>query len=259
MKNASLWALAGAAGVVGIAYACALPVDVQGCSPGNTSADCDVILAQASDFETPDASLPGQGGNAGSGSTNPPSGGSSGSNSAPSGGSAGSTSPPTGGSSGQGQAGSGSSAGMGGVSGSAGTGGGAGSGAAGAAGSGAAGAAGSGAAGTGGTTGQSNFDVEACDFLDRVGCEARACATACPTGVGNYCLDNCQAILACVAAEPTCITEADPMCGTAFTTPTYRENTCTPEVNSSGSPTTPNTPAFAALALLRCLCSDPRP
>jgi len=247
MKYASHWALI-SAGLVAIAYACATPEELTGCQPGPSSANCNIILAQASDFET-DASVA-QGGS----SDSPPSSGSAGTGSPPPppGGAAGTSStPPAGGSAGQGAAGSGASAGAAGASGGA-----AGSGAAGTGG----GAAGSGAAGTagaGGTTGQSSFNPAACNFTNRTGCEARACAAACPTGMGTYCLDNCQAIIACVAAAPACVTAQDPMCGVPSQNP-YTENTCTPEVNNSGNPATAGTPASVALALMNCLCDDAR-
>jgi hypothetical protein len=249
MKYASHWALI-SAGLLGIAYACATPEELTGCQPGPSSANCDIILAQASDFEG-DASVA-QGGNissllpggsAGTGNTPPPSGGAAGTGNPP----------PAAGSAGQGAAGSGQSAGAGGASGGA-----AGSGAAGtsgAAGSGAAGTAGT--AGAGGTTAQSNFNTAACNFNNRTGCEAKACATACPTGMGTYCLDNCQAIIACVAAAPACVTAQDPMCGVPSQNP-YTENTCTSEVNNSGNSATAGTPASVALALMNCLCDDAR-
>ncbi len=259
MKIATQCALASGLVLAGIAHACATPVDIEGCQPNTPGAqNCDVILAQASDFGDPDASVPfGQGGNAGTDSNPPP--GSAGSSTNPPPGSAGSSggSPPVGGSAGNGSAGSGSAG-----SGSAGSGS-AGSGAGGAAGAGAGGtgSAGTGSAGTGsgGTGSQSNFDVDSCDLQNQTGCEEFACATACPAGgEGNYCRTNCPLIVNCVATTPTCITEADPMCGTASQNP-YTPNECTDEVNSSGSPTQAGTPANVALALIQCLCSDPRP
>jgi hypothetical protein len=252
MKYATPWALISAS-LVGIAYACATPEEINGCQPGTSSPDCDVILAQASDFAGPDASV-GQGGSSGSS----PSGGSSGAgNSTPpaEGGAAATSLPATGGSLGQGTAGSGQNAGAGGASGgsagsAAGTGG-----AAGTAGSGAAGATAN--AGAGGTTAPSNFNPAACDFTNRAGCEARACATACPTNMGTYCSTNCPLIITCLSDNPACITAADPMCAVRNNgTP----NQCSNQVETSGGATTtdPTTPAFVARALVNCLCDDAR-
>ena len=244
MKYATHWALI-SAGLVGIAYACATPQEVSGCQPGTNTPNCDVILEQASAFEG-DASVA-QGGSEGTS----PSGGSSGTGSTtpPAGGAAGTGSPPSGGSAGQGAAGSGQNAGAGGASGGTA---GSGAGTGGAAGTGAAGTAGT--AGAGGTTAQSNFNPAACDFANRTGCEAQACATACN---GNYCTTNCPLIISCVAANPTCVTAQDPMCGTPFQNP-YMDNKCTSQVNSSGNPATAGTPAAVALALINCLCDDTR-
>ena len=246
MKNASQWALVSGALVLGIAYACATPVEIHDCPLGANTADCDVLLYQPGDFELADASVPiGAGGSEVSRS-----GGSAGTNQTPPSGAAGTGSPPSGGSAGQGVAGSGQSAGAGGASGGT-AGSGAGTG-------GVAGTAGSaGTTGAGGTTAQSNFNPAACNFTNRAGCETKACLAACPTGMGNYCSSNCESIITCVAAAPACITAQDPMCGTPSQNP-FTPNTCTPIVNSSGSPTTSGTPAFAALALMNCLCDDTR-
>ena len=257
MKHASQWALLSAAVVVGIAYSCATPEDVVGCPPGAISSNCDVTLVAASEFEGADASVVAQGGGAGAG-VNPSGSAGSGSNTPPPAGAAGSG---TAGTSGSGAAGSGQSAGAGGSAGS----GAAGSGAAGSAAAGtggAAGAAGGGAAGaagtgTGGTSAQSNFDAGSCNFNNRAGCESRACATACPANMGNYCQSSCEAIIACVAADAACVTAQDPMCGVPFQNP-YRENSCTPEVNSAGNANTVGTPASVALALMNCLCDSTR-
>jgi hypothetical protein len=260
MKNASLWALTGAALVVGVAYACAVPVDVKGCPAGSAPSDCDVTLVSASEFGGPDASVA-QGGGAGS-SMNPPSGGSAGTSSPPAGGSSG-NSPPVGGSAGQGQSGSAGSAGTAGTAGTAGAGGSAGSGAAGAGGSagtaGTAGSAGTSAAGAGGTGAQSTFSTAACDFDDTTGCAQLACATVCPNN--GYCPTNCAAILTCVEDNVDvagCVTADDPMCGIRNGGTT---KPCTMIVESSGgvNPTQNDQPAFVARALVNCLCSDPRP
>lgn len=258
MKIVTQCALAGGLLLAGIAHACATPVEVEGCQANAPGAlNCDVLLSPASEFGGPDASVPiGGSGNPGSGGAPPGGNAGSGSNPPP-GGSAGSGNPPAGGSGGvSGMAGSGSA--------SAGAGGGGSGGAAGSStgGSGTAGtgSAGTGSAGTGagGTGSQSNFDLSSCDLQDRTGCEEFACATACPQNMGNYCLDNCNAILTCVAADETCISEADPMCGTPFQNP-FMNNQCTTQVNNSSNPNTVGTPANVALALIRCLCSDPRP
>jgi len=253
MKYATHWALISAS-LVGIAYACATPEEITGCQPGTSSPDCDVILAQASDFAGPDASV-GQGGSAGS-SPSPGSAGAGNTTPSAEGGAAATSQPASGGSVGQGTAGSGQNAGAGGASGgsagsSAATGGAAGTTASG-------GAAGTTAnAGAGGTTAASTFNPAACDFTNRTGCEARACATVCPTNDGNYCSNNCQAIITCVAGAPSCITAQDPMCGTPSQNP-FTPNTCTSQVNNSGNPATAGTPASAALALVNCLCDDAR-
>jgi hypothetical protein len=209
-----------------------------------------VILAEASDFGGADASVPAQGGSAGSGS-NPP-GGNAGSSNDPPPGSAGSGSAGSG-SAGSGSAGSGSAGSGGGQGGAAGSGS-AGSGSAGT------GSAGTGSAGTGsaGTGSQSNFELGSCNLQTRTGCEELACDTACPSNMGNYCEDNCGLILTCVAADTSCITEADPMCGTPSQNP-FTPNQCTSQVNMSGNSNTAGTPANVALALIRCLCSNPRP
>jgi hypothetical protein len=250
--------LAGGLALAGLAHACATPVEVEGCQPTAPGArECDVILAQASDFGDPDASVPfGQGGNAGSGS-NPPGNAGSGSNPPPGGaGSGGGGAPPTGGSAGSSAAGSSAGGAAGSGAGGAGS---AGAGGSGTAGTGT-GVAGSGSAGTGsgGTGSTSNFDLDSCDLQNQAGCEEFACATACPQNMGNYCSSNCAAILTCVAADTTCISEADPMCGVPSQNP-YTENQCTNQVNMSGNANTAGTPANVALALIRCLCSDPRP
>lgn len=258
MKFATQCALAGGLLLAGIAHACANPVEIEGCQPTAPGArDCDVILAQASEFGGPDASVPAQGGSAGNGS-NPPSGSAGSSNDPPPGGagsgSGNAGSGNTGGSAGSGSAGSGSAGSGGGQGGAAGSG----SAGTGSAGSGSAGT-GSAGTGSGGTGSQSNFELASCNLTTRTGCEEFACDTACPAGgAGNYCRSNCALIVACVAAAPSCITEADPMCGTAFSNP-YAENECTPEVNSSQSPDTAGTPSNVARALIRCLCSNPRP
>lgn len=258
MKIATQCALASGLLLAGIAHACATPVEIEGCEPNAPGAQsCDVILAQASDFGGPDASVPmGAGGNAGSAGGAPPSN-NAGSGSNPPPGVAGSGNPPAGGSGGVGGV-AGSGAGTGGASGGAGGAGSAGTGSAGS--SAGSGSAGTGSAGTGagGTGSQSSFDLEACDLQNRTGCEEFACATACPQNMGNYCLDNCNAILTCVAADESCITEADPMCGTPSQNP-FANNQCTSQVNNSSNPNTAGTPANVALALIRCLCSDPRP
>ncbi|MEY4544770.1 MAG: hypothetical protein RL685_965 [Pseudomonadota bacterium] len=249
MKTATQRALAGGLLLAGIAYACATPVEIEGCqstAPG--AQNCDVILAPASEFGGPDASVPAQGGSAGT-SSNPPSGGAGSGNNPPPEGGAGS------GSAGSGSAGSGSgSGGQGGAAGS----GSAGSGSAGT-GSAGTGSAGTGSAGTGsGGTGSSNFNLGSCDLQNRNGCEEFACDTVCSDNDGNYCLNNCTAILTCVSADESCITEADPMCGTAFQNP-FMNNQCTSQVGGSGNSTQVGTPANVALALIRCLCSNPRP
>lgn len=264
MKIATQCALAGGLLLAGIAHACANPVEIEGCestAPG--ARDCDVILAQPSEFGA-DASVPAQGGSAGNGSNPQPGGGAGSSNAPPLGGNAGSGSAGTG-SAFNGTAGSGSVIGGSAGSSSGGQGGAAGSGSAGTggAGSGSAGtgSAGTGSAGTGsaGTGSQSNFELGACDLQNRTGCEEFACETACPAGgAGNYCRTNCPLIVNCVAAAPDCISEADPMCGTPSQNP-FTENECTSEVNSSQNPATAGTPSNVALALIRCLCSDPRP
>lgn len=254
MKHASQWALLSAAVVAGIAYSCATPVEVTGCPPGANSANCDVTLVAASEFEGPDSGVA-QGGGAGAG-VNPSGSAGSGSNNPPPSGAAGTGSPSTGGNAGSGAAGSGQTAGAGG------SGGAAGSGAAGTAGSGAGGTAGSGAAGTagagtGGTTAQSNFDPASCNFDNRTGCEAQACATACPANMGNYCTTNCPNIITCLAADPTCITAQDPMCALRSN---GQPNQCTSQVENSGGANTTNVndPAFVARALVQCLCDSTR-
>lgn len=264
MKVATQCALASGLLLAGLAHACATPVEVEGCqatAPG--AQNCDVLLSPASDFGGPDASVPtGGSGNTGGGGAPP---GNAGSGNLPSGGSAGSGNPPAGGSGGlSGTAGSGSGAGGAGGASNAGSGGAAGAGNAGAgnAGAGNAGAGNAGAgnagSGAGGTGSQSSFNLASCDLQDQAGCEEFACATACPQNMGNYCLDNCNAILTCVAADDSCITEADPMCGTPSQNP-FMNNQCTMQVNNSSNPNTVGTPANVALALIRCLCSDPRP
>jgi hypothetical protein len=251
MKNASQWALVSSALVLGMAYACATPVEIHDCPLGASAADCDVLLYQPSDFETADAGVRiGAGGSEVS-----PSGGSAGINQTPpAGGAAGTGSPPSGGSAGQGVAGSGQSAGAGGASG--GSGGTAGSGAGT---GGVAGTAGSSAAGAGGTTAQSNFNPAACNFNVLTGCEALACASACPANNSN-CLARCPQIITCVSGTPSCITEADPMCGVPITSPMFMNNVCTSIVQQSGNvdTTDPNAPAFRARALIQCLCDDTR-
>ncbi|MEY2937263.1 MAG: hypothetical protein RL033_8012 [Pseudomonadota bacterium] len=255
MKIATQRVLAGGLLLAGIAYACATPVEIEGCQPTAPGAqNCDVILSQSSDFGGPDASVPAQGGSAGSNSNPPPSGNAGSGNNPPPEGGAGSGSAGSGsGSAGSGSAGSGSAGSSGGQGGAAGSGS-AGSGSAGT------GSAGTGSAGTGsGGTGSSNFNLGSCDLQNRNGCEEFACDTACPAGgAGNYCRSNCALIVACVAADDSCITEADPMCGTPSQNP-YTENQCTSEVNSSQSPDTVGTPSNVARALIRCLCSNPRP
>jgi len=179
-------------------------VDIEGCQPNTPGAqNCDVILAQASDFGDPDASVPPLPGGAGSGS-NPPPGGNAGSGSNPPPGSAGSGSggaPPVGGSAGSSSvAGSGSGGGAGGAgsAGSSSGGGNAGSGNAGSGNAGTGGGAGSGSAGTGsgGTGSTSNFDLDSCNLQNTAGCEEFACETACPAGgAGNFCRSNCRSVV----------------------------------------------------------------
>jgi hypothetical protein len=257
MKHASQWALLSAAVVVGIAYSCATPQEVTGCPPGATSPDCDVTLVPPSDFDGPDASVIAQGGGAGAGVSPSGGGAGSGSSNPPPAGAAG-TGPSTGGSAGSGAAGAAGAAGAGGAAGSGGAAGAAGTaGTAGAGGAAGSGAAGSGAAGTGGTTAQSNFDPGSCNFDNRAGCEAQACATACPANMGNYCTTNCPNIITCLAADPSCITEQDPMCAVRTN---GQPNQCTSQVENSGGANTTNAndPAFVARALVQCLCDSAR-
>ena len=120
------------------------------------------------------------------------------------------------------------------------------------------GAAGTDAGGTGGAAGTGNepvFSVASCDFVDRAGCEAQACAQQCPAGMGNYCTDSCGAVITCVAANTACVTEADPTCG--IRTQGGANNTCTTQVDSAGGPT--GAPTVIANELVTCLCSTPRP
>lgn len=281
MKIATQCALAGGLLLAGIAHACATPVEIEGCQPSTTTPqDCDVILARASDFGGPDASVPGGAGGNGGDGANPQGGAGSGANPPP-GGNAGS--PPVAGSGGvsgtagsnSGAAGAGGSAAAGGAAGSgaagsgaagsgaagsgaAGTssGGAAGAGAGGAAGSGAAGsgAAGSGSAGTGsgGTGSQSIFNPASCDFDDLTGCEDLGCN--CPE---ERCGTRCTNIVTCLSDNITCITEADPLCAIRNNgTP----NTCTTVVETGGGVNADNNqPSGIVRELVNCVCSDPRP
>jgi hypothetical protein len=122
---------------------------------------------------------------------------------------------------------------------------------------GAAGAAGT--AGTGGTGSASVFDPEACDFENVAGCEAFACAQACPPNMGTYCTNTCTALVTCVSGTtPVCASEQDPVCGTQSG---GVDSECTFEANQGGGAATTdvNSPTFKARALIDCLCSVPRP
>ena len=253
MKFVSKLALASALFGLGLAEACATPQELNSCSPLEANSDCDIILTPAALFEADGGA---QGGAAGN-SFMPPTAGTGGSSGPASGGSASS----------QGASGSGNAAGnsgAGGTAGSAGAGGTAGSGGtpgtAGAGGTaGTAGTAGAGGtagtAGTAGTTGGTALNPANCDFDDRTGCEAQACETACPTNMGNYCSTNCPLIIACLSADPSCITAQDPMCSVRSNgTP----NQCTTQVENSGTVTQAGQPSFVANALVQCLCSAGR-
>ena len=172
------------------------------------------------------------GGTAGTGGTSTGGGGTGGT-----GAGTGGTGAGTGGTAGTG-AGTGGAAGTGGVAGSAGS---------------------AGSAGTAGTGNTAVFDADSCDFVDTAGCEALACATACPANMGNYCEDACTALITCVSTDAGCtITEADPLCAARVNN---QDNVCTAEANTAGgaAQTQPTSPAFIARSLVNCLCSVPRP
>ena len=64
---------------------------------------------------------------------------------------------------------------------------------------------------------------------------------------------RCNSALACPAGDTACIVEADPLCRVREQSNSF-EDVCSDVVDSSG----PDAEAFA-LALVRCLCSVPRP
>lgn len=257
-----------ASALLGLAQACANPVDVQGCAQNNVSSNCDVILAAASDFAPGDAgAMAGQSGATGTDLNGPTGSAGAGGSSSAELGTAGATAlqPGQGGTSNGSQSGTGvGAAGTGSAgTGSAGAGGGGGGGTAGTGSAGAGGGvaaggtAGTGAAGTTGTGTTVTINPADCDFTDTTGCEQLACATACPTNMGTYCADNCPPIVDCVEkATPLCVTAADPLCakrtnGTA--------NTCTTLVENGGNQTNPTQPAAVALGFIQCMCAATRP
>lgn len=241
-------ALASAA--VAIAYACANPVDIVG----------DVLVVAPSDFG--DGGLLGGATGIGQGDASAAGGSAAGSGGAGSGGT-GLVGMPVGLSGAGGFPSGGGSGGAGGTA-AAGAAGAAGAGGATAGASGAGGTA-AGAAGTGGTAGTGDaavFDPASCDFDDVTGCEALTCEEACPGNDGNYCLDTCNGVIACVSGEDpdnanlVCApSEADPLCSTRGQAGAL--GPCTVTVESAGGQD--SQPRTAARQFVECICSLPRP